>query len=89
MTDKSAFAWVIEAPGPRYLATRNVGGWGFHWTADHNDALRFYSIQHADAVMEAVRNLDRQINGFDKGLFAFEATLGNAKPVEHGWLDAA
>lgn len=34
-------------------------------------------------MMMALRQLDRD---YHKGaLFAFEASLGNARPVEHGW----
>ena len=83
MTD---FRWLIEAPGQRYLAVQRLKvSNNFEWTTDHNKALTFRSQDQADATMMAVRQMDRQINGFDKGLFAFEASLGNAKPVEHGW----
>jgi hypothetical protein len=58
----------------------------FEWTTDHNKALAFRSQDQADALMMAVRQMDRLINGFDKGLFGFEASLGNAKAVEHGWI---
>jgi hypothetical protein len=81
------FSWLIEAPGQRYLAVQRLHmSDNFEWTADHDKALAFRSRDQADALMMAVRQMDRQINGFDKGLFAFEATLGNAVPVEHGWM---
>lgn len=84
MTD---FRWLIEAPGPKYLAVQKLhASDNFEWTADHNKALAFRSEQQADELMMAVRQMDRQINGFDKGLFGFECSLGNAKPVEHGWM---
>ncbi len=83
------FRWLIEAPGPRYLAVQRLHmSDNFEWTTDHDKALAFRSQDHADALMMAVRQMDRQINGFDKGLFGFEASLGNAKATEHGWLDA-
>lgn len=87
------FAWVIEAPGPRYLSVRRLGGIGgmhdFVWSSEHQQAIRFMSEQQADLTMMAIRDMDRRINGFDKGLFAFEVNLGNARAVEHGWLAAA
>jgi len=80
------FRWLIEAPGPRYLAVQRLQmSDNFEWTVDHNRALAFRTQDQADAMMMAVRQMDRQINGFDKGLFAFEASLGNARAVEHGW----
>jgi len=86
VSEKPEFAWLIEAPGLRYLAVRKLGGGHeFHWTQKHDEAIRFQTEMQADFTMMAVRGMDRQINGFDKGLFAFEATLGNAKAVEHGW----
>lgn len=55
----------------------------FEWTTDVNKALAFRSKDQADAMMMALRQLDRD---YHKGaLFAFEASLGNARPVEHGW----
>ena len=76
------FRWLIEAPGARYLTVQRLSGSNnFEWTADHNRALAFRTQDQADAMMMAVRQMDRQINGFDKGLFAFEASLGNAKAV--------
>lgn len=77
MTD---FRWLIEAPGQRYLAVRKVGGYEFYWTQDHNAALVFRSEGPADLTMMAVRQLAPQ-------LFDFERTLGNAKAIEHGWMD--
>lgn len=82
----SDFRWLIEAPGQRYLAARKIGNYEFHWTQDHNAAIAFRTESQADATMMAIRDMDRAINGFDKGLFAFEVNLGNAKAVEHGWV---
>lgn len=83
----SYFHWLIEAPGQRYLAVQRLHvSDTFEWTTDHNKALAFRDREQADAAMMAIRQMDRQINGFDKGLFAFEATLGNAAAVEHGWV---
>lgn len=81
----SDFRWLIEAPGQRYLAVQRISD-DFNWTTDHNEALAFRSQDQADALMMAVRQMDRRINGFDRGLFAFEATLGDARPVEHCWM---
>lgn len=82
------FRWLIEAPGPRYLAVQRLHvSNNFEWTSEHDKALAFQSQDQADALMMAVRQMDRQINGFDKGLFGFEASLGNAKAVEHGWME--
>lgn len=77
--EKSEFAWLIEAPGPKYLATRNLGKYEFYWTAEHDKALRFYSEAQADVTMMAVRESEPH-------LFAFEAVLSNARAVEHGWV---
>lgn len=74
------FAWLIEAPGPHYLAARAVAGHKFHWTQDHGVALRFFSEEQADIAMMAIRELDPT-------LFGFAETLGEARPVEHGWLN--
>lgn len=92
MTD---FSWLIEAPGPRYLAVQRLGkSDNFEWSNDANKALRFFSQEQADALMMALRQLDRQYDSFDNNgklswgkLFAFEPTLGNAQPVEHGWVE--
>lgn len=74
----SNFAWLIEAPGQRYLAARKLGGYNFHWTADHEKALRFMSEAQADLTMMAIRELA-------PSLFSFEVPIGNARAVEHGW----
>ncbi len=73
------FAWLIEAPGQNYLSYRHLGRHEFHWTKDHTRALRFFSLEQADNVMMAIRELAPT-------LFAFAITLGEAKPVEHGWI---
>lgn len=76
------FAWLIEAPGQKYLAARQYTiGREFHWTGDHNQALRFYSSEQADATMMAVRELAPD-------LFGFAVTLGDARATEHVWLPA-
>lgn len=83
--NKSDFRWLIEAPGTRYLSVQRLThSNNFKWSTDHNEALAFRSEEQADALMMAVRQVDRDCC---KGeLFAFEASLGNAKPVEHGWV---
>ena len=73
------FKWVIEAPGANYLAVSQVGGARFYWTTDHNEAIRFESSNTADSVMMTIRDIM-------PALFVFEATLGNARAVEHGWM---
>lgn len=74
------FAWLIEAPGQRYLATREIGhNPHFYWTEVAGRATRFASSWQADGVMMSVRQLNPD-------LFAFAANLGEAKPVEHAWL---
>lgn len=74
------FAWLIEAPGPNYLGTRDFGHYPeFYWTRDHTKATRFCSKAQADGVMMAVRQLS-------PALFAFAISLGEALPVEHGWV---
>lgn len=74
------FAWLIEAPGQHYLAARAVAGHKFHWTHDHGAALRFCSEEQADIAMMAIRELDPELFGFAK-------MLGEAKPVEHAWIN--
>lgn len=75
------YAWLIEAPGQRYLAVQRLThSNSFQWSQDHNKAVRFHSREQADAVMMAIRQAIPD-------LFGFEKTLGNAMPVEHGWMD--
>jgi hypothetical protein len=76
----SDFAWVIEAPGQNYLATQTIGhDPRFFWTKDPAKALRFISADQAYGVMMAVRKLAHE-------LWAFAINLGEARPVEHGWV---
>lgn len=75
-----SFAWLIEAPGQHYLAVRAVAGNKFFWVQDHGAALRFFSEEQADLAMLAIRQLDPELFGFAK-------TLGEAKPVEHAWVN--
>jgi hypothetical protein len=84
------FRWLIEAPGQRYLAVQRLSSSdNFIWTSDHDKAIACRSEEQADSLMMAIRQMDRQICGIDKwGLFSFEATLGNAKAVEHAWMDS-
>lgn len=77
----SEFAWLIEAPGPNYLAVRTLTNRSdFVWTNDANAAIRFMSEKQADDTMTALRYLSRD-------LFSFDGTLGPARAVEHGWID--
>lgn len=90
----SDFRWLIEAPGQRYLAVQRLSqSHNFIWTEDHDKALVFRTEEQANDLMMAVRQIERQMHdvrgsGFGRSLFGFEATLGNAKAVEHGWLHA-
>ncbi len=90
--ERDDFRWLIEAPGQRYLAVQRLHmSDNFEWTTDHDKAIAFRSEEQADALMMAVRQMDRELcnvrTGVDKhGLFSFEATLGNAWAREHGWL---
>jgi hypothetical protein len=85
VTNQDDFRWLIEAPGARYLAVQRFRmSDNFEWTCDHNRALAFRSKEQAEALMMAIRQMDREYA--TGALFAFEATLGNAKPVEHGWV---
>lgn len=80
MADNELFAWLIEAPSQFYLAARqHRNGYEFHWTQEHNDALRFVSEQQAELTMMAVRQLA-------PSLFGFADVLNMARAVEHGWL---
>ena len=48
--------WLIEAPGPHFLTVKNIGyQHRFHWTTDHNEAIRFENGAQADAIMMAIR----------------------------------
>lgn len=76
----SKFTWLVEAPGPRYLAVRKLAGYEFHWTDDANKALRFNDQEQADLTMMGIRELA-------PALFAFAALLGDPRPIEHGWVD--
>lgn len=76
------FAWLIEAPGPRYLAVRKgLGDYRgeFYWTDKPNDALRFFNKAQADFTGTAIRRLLPD-------LWAFAGTLGEAWPREHKWV---
>ena len=76
MTD---YRWLIEAPGTKYLAVREIAHiHTFHWTADHNAALHFRTKEQADGLMMAVRELSPD-------LFGFAVTLGDARAIEHAW----
>ena len=76
MTD---YRWLIEAPGTKYLAVREIAHTHtFHWTVDHNKALHLRTKEQADGLMMAVRQLS-------PGLFGFAVTLGDARAVEHAW----
>jgi hypothetical protein len=79
----TTFSWLIESPGPHYLRVLGSDNNAhFQWATDANKAIRFYDRVQADAVYSALRAIVPT-------LFAFEAILTNAKPVEHGFLVSA
>jgi len=79
------YRWLIEAPGTRYLAVQRLSSSdSFEWSTDHDKALAFRTQEQADAMMSALRQMDRI--GFNGRLFAFEDTLGPARAVEHAWM---
>lgn len=74
------FAWLIEAPGRCYLATRRIGHHpDFFWTTDHTKALRFFSEEQADGAAMSIRALA-------PALWAFAANVGESKIVQHSWI---
>jgi hypothetical protein len=73
------FAWLIEAPGQNYLRAVRIGRDEFRWTKDRDEAIRFFNENQADQTMMVLRKLA-------PALFGFEATLGDAKATEHGWV---
>jgi hypothetical protein len=82
MSNGNEFAWLIEAPGQRYLAVQNLSSHSnFIWSRDHNVAIRFDTKDQATSVLEALRTSVQ--NG---ELFSFERTLGPAQAIEHGWM---
>lgn len=78
----SNFAWLIEAPGPRYLSVRQLSSNppDFFWTTHADKALRFWSKEQADLTASGVRALKPD-------LWGFALTLGEAWPREHGWIE--
>jgi hypothetical protein len=78
----SKTAWLIEAPGVRYLEAYEMSHscW-FRWTTDQNKAIQFVDEKQADMTMMALRQLS-------PSLFGFAATLGMSRPVEHLWVGA-
>lgn len=80
LDDRERLAWLIEAPGQRYLGVRRLSGWHeFVWTQEHDKALQFKSEEQADMMMTALRDIKRE-------LFGFDVTLGPARATEHSWL---
>lgn len=74
------FRWLIEAPGPRWLAVRELTSmFDFIWSSNHDAALAFRSQEQANGAMQAIRSIKRE-------LFGFEDTLGPARAIEHGYL---
>ena len=75
----SDYRWLIEAPGTKYLAVREIAhSHTFHWSGEHDKALHFRTEAQADGLMMAVRQLAPE-------LFGFAVTLGDARAVEHAW----
>ncbi len=72
------YAFLIEMPGPAYLAAKECGGHIFYWTTNCHDAIRFQMRQQAEAVMMAVRQLRGDL---------FPACLPySPRPVEHKFM---
>lgn len=68
--------WIIEAPGRKYLAVRQVGvAAQFYWHHDMDEAIYFSSEQQAALTRMALRALTPV-------LFGFEETLGPARAEE-------
>jgi hypothetical protein len=78
------FAWLIEAPGPRYLAVRQISSNkpDFFWATEASKALRFWSNEQADLAAAGIRALNPDLWGFAQ-------TLGEAWPREHGFLSSS
>jgi hypothetical protein len=75
----SDMAWMIEAPGTKYLGTHKTFAHEFYWTNSANSGIRFHSQEQADGVMMALRLLVPE-------LFGFELTLDVARPTQHSWF---
>lgn len=72
------FAWLIEAPGPSYLAAGGVLK-RFHWVLDANKALWFATEQQANDTLDSLRELIPE-------KFAHMAALPSpTHAVEHGF----
>lgn len=90
------FCWLIEAPGQRYLGVRHLSRTpSFEWTLDPFKAIAFRSEEQANALMSALRLMDRELDSLHNHgklcwgrLFGFEPSIGNAKAVEHVYIDA-
>lgn len=75
MTTDGTTAWLIEAPGPCYLA---LGRWA-SWTNDVNKALRLATQEQAQQVMAYVERNDRH-------LFVWPGPRAS-RVTEHMWAD--
>ncbi len=76
---KSIPGWVIVAPGPRFLAVQHLETSDhFEWAENCGRALVLLSENQAGLLLNALRQLDRTIDDFERRLFAFEVQLGNA-----------
>ena len=76
------FAWLIEAPGRKYLTVRNKGRFYFYWTDDPYRAIRFVDKYQCEFVASAIKELSPD-------LFTFEPLPGVVRVVEHGFAEAA
>lgn len=69
--------WLIEAAGPSYLAVSKLHK-QLHWTAHHQDALRFANEQSATLLRDAARELQPHL---------FPDCYPMPKATEHLWLE--
>lgn len=76
----SEFSWLIEAPGPCYLATGGdrIGHMHFRWVDDACTAIRFATQEQAENVFLTLRDMKRE-------LFTSPFTR-EPRAVEHGFI---
>jgi hypothetical protein len=71
---ETRFAWLIEAPGPCYMAT---DGTDFYWVKDANRAAAFGDKTSAELLLSTVTRMVPEV-------FRWPGPTA-PKPVEHGW----
>jgi hypothetical protein len=73
-------AWLLEAPGPKYVTVDDFGY--FEWTTDANEALQYRTEAQAK---EAHALLSDPYNTSSEGLFEEAGGAKNVQPREHAW----